>query len=121
MNMIRLLTLIIFCSFTQFASAQKPSDGTYIYDVAFEEWNGKSNGATCVIKIMGDSIYVIHNGGNMTGKKGDILESGIIMKHSQSGKWIIAHKAEDVNAKEIGACSGGPTIIDFKRKKYWSC
>jgi hypothetical protein len=121
MNMFRLLTLIIFCNFTQFAKAQKPKDGTYIYDVAFEEWNGISNGATCIVKIKGDSIYVIHNGGNMTGKKGDILERGIIMKHSQSGKWIIGQKVEDALAKEIGSCSGGPAIIDFKRKKYWSC
>lgn len=119
MNRIVFFIFLFFLSHSIYA--QKPGNGTYIYDVAFEEWDGKSNGATCIVKIEGDSIYVIHNGGNMTGKEGDILESVIIMKHSQSGKWIIAHKAEDVNAKEIGACSGGPTIIDFKRKKYWSC
>lgn len=103
------------------ALAQKPKNGTYTYAIAFAEWNGKSLGATCTVKVKGDSIKVIHNGkGNLSGKKGDILDEGIIVKH-KSGKWIIARKATDKNAKEIGGCSDGPSVIDFKQKKWWSC
>jgi len=29
--------------------AQKPKDGTYTYSIAFEEWQGKSLGATCTV------------------------------------------------------------------------
>lgn len=102
--------------------AQKPKNGTYTYSIAFAEWNGKSLGATCNVIIKGDSIKVVHNGkGNLTGKKGDILDQGIIMKHIKTGKWIIGHSAKDKEANEIGGCSEGPSIIDFKRKKYWSC
>ena len=101
---------------------QKPKNGTYTYSIAFAEWNGKSLGATCRVIIKGDSIKVIHNGkGNLTGKKGDILDQGIIMKHNKTGKWIIGHSNKDKDAKEIGGCSDGPSVIDFKRKKFWSC
>jgi hypothetical protein len=101
--------------------AQKPKDGTYTYSIAFAEWQGKSLGATCTVLIKGDSIKVIHNGkGNLTGKKGDIIDSGILMKH-KSGKWIIGHNIKDKDADDIGGCSDGPRVIDFKRKKVWSC
>lgn len=102
--------------------AQNPKDGTYTYSIAFAEWNGKSLGATCTVIIKGDSIKVVHNGkGNLTGKKGDILDQGIIMKHTKTGNWIIGHSSKDKDAKEIGGCSDGPSIIDFKRKTFWSC
>ena len=77
--------------------------------------------STCIIVIKNDSIQVIHNGGNLTGTKGQILDQGVIRKHKKTAKWIIAHKAEDVEAKEIGGCSNGPTIIDFEKKVWWTC
>jgi hypothetical protein len=57
----------------------------------------------------------------LTGNKGDILAEGIIMKHKKTGKWIIGHFPNDVDAKELGGCGNGPTIIDFKRKIWLSC
>ena len=115
------LTLCLFFFAFTVTLAQKPKEGTYTYTVAFAEWNGKSLGATCTVIIKGDSIKVVHNGnGNLTGKKGDIIDAGIIIKH-KSGKWIISHSANDKNADDIGGCSDGPTEIDFKRKKVWSC
>ncbi|NII26930.1 hypothetical protein HB364_17705 [Pseudoflavitalea sp. X16] len=118
----RALFLSILMVVVLMANAQKPKDGTYTYSIAFEEWQGKSLGATCTVVINGDSIKVVHDGtGNLTGKKGDVLSQGIIMKHAKSGKWIVGHSLKDKEAKEIGGCSGGPTIIDFKRKKFWLC
>jgi hypothetical protein len=102
--------------------AQKPKNGTYTYSIAFAEWKGESLGATCIVVIKGNSIKVIHNGSaNLTGKKGDILDKGIVLKHTRTGKWIIGHSIKDKDLKEIGGCSGGPSIIDFKRKKFWIC
>jgi hypothetical protein len=101
--------------------AQKPPDGTYTYRVAFTEWGGKSLGATCTIRIKGDSIWVIHNGKkNVSGRKNEIIDKGIILKHN-SGKWIIGISVEDKEAKDIGGCTDGPRIIDFKNKKIWFC
>jgi len=117
-----LLLIITFFIFSFQLFAQKPKDGSYAYKVAFAEWKGESLGATCTVKIKGDSITVIHNGDkNLTGKKGSIIAQGIIMKHTKSGKWIIGHSSKDKEAKDIGGCSDGPAIIDFTNKKFWTC
>jgi hypothetical protein len=118
-------TFLIACLFLckyEVTQAQKPKNGTYTYTIAFAEWQGKSLGATCTVIIKGDSIKVVHNGkANLTGKKGDILDQGIIMKHTKTGKWIIGHNQKDIDAKEIGGCSEGPSVIDFIGKKFWTC
>jgi len=117
-----LVLLFCFFSFAIASYAQKPKDGIYTYTVAFEEWQGKSNGATCTVIIKGDSIKVINSGtGNITGNKGDVMDEGIIMKHTKTGKWIIGHSVKGKDAKEIGGCSDNPSIIDFKKKKYFIC
>ena len=103
--------------------AQKPKDGIYTYKVAFAEWGGKSLGSSVTLVIKGNSIKVIANDKSNFSetKKGDIIEQGIILKHKKTGKWIIGHTANDIFAKEIGGCSEGPTVIDFKNKKWWTC
>ena len=100
--------------------AQKPKSGIYTYKVSFAEFRGKSFGATCTVKIKGDSIIVINNG-CLSGDKGGIIDAGIILQHKKSGQWIIAHDKNDINAKDIGGCSGGPLVIDFKRKIFETC
>jgi hypothetical protein len=121
--MLRLFFLTLITLFAPFAlCAQKPLSGTYTYAIAWAEWQGKSLGATCTVKIKGDSIKVIWNGtGGMQEHKGTILDEGIIMRHRRTGKWIIGHSAKDKDAKEVGGCEEGPTEIDFKRKRVWQC
>lgn len=99
---------------------QELKDGTYTFDIAFTEWDGKSLGSTCSIIIKGDSITII-NDGSLSGKKGEIIDKGVLRKHQATGKWIITHSKEDINAKEIGGCSGGPLEIDLINKKLWLC
>jgi hypothetical protein len=101
--MIKYSIILFFCFFFTAANAQKPKNGTYTYSIAFEEWGGKSLGATSTVLIKGDSIKIIHNGkGNLSGNKDDIIDEGIIMKHKKTGKWIIGHQSKDVYAEEIG-------------------
>lgn len=114
--LVLILTLFSFKSF-----AQKPKNGTYTYTIAFAEQQGKSFGATCTVIINGDSIKAVHNGKpGISGKKGEVMDEGIIMKH-KTGVWIIGHSRKDIHAEEFGGCSDGPTEIDFRRKKWWTC
>jgi hypothetical protein len=111
--------LLAIC-FATTTNAQKPPSGRYTYAIAFAEWNGKSNGSSCTVIIKGDSITILQNAkSNLTG--GKIIDKGIIVKHKATGQWIIAHKPADKYAKEVGGCSKGPSVIDFKHKKFWLC
>ena len=115
------LFLFVLVLLTLATYGQKPKNGTYTYSIAFAEWDGKSLGASCTVVIKGDSIKVIHNGtGNLTAKKGEILDKGIIMTHKKTGKYIIGHKPSDVNVPEVSGCEG-PSIIDFLKKLFWMC
>lgn len=112
---------LLFVIFSGNTYAQKPKNGTYVYQVAFSEWHGKSLGATVLVKIKGDSIYVINNGGNLSGKVGEMIDCGVIMKHRKTGKWIIGHNADDKDLQDVGGCSSGASVIDFDHKKFWVC
>ena len=59
-------------------------------------------------------FFVSRHGAYVSGK-------GILMQHKSTKKWIIGVKPEDVNAQEIGGCTDGPTVIDFKNKIYSKC
>jgi hypothetical protein len=103
-----ILTALSLLFFANLTTAQKPKDGTYTYSIAFAEWQGKSLGATCTVIIKGDSIKVVHNGkGKLTGKKGDILDQGIIMRHTKTGNWIIGHNKKDKDAKDLAVVLKG--------------
>lgn len=96
-------------------------DGKYRFDIAFAEWEGRSIGEMVTVIIQGDSIQVIYEGdGSLTAEKGEVLDEGIIMKH-KSGSWIIGMDPGDPDLDEVGGCSGGPAIIDFRNMKYWMC
>lgn len=98
------------------------ANGKYRFDIAFAEWEGKSIGEKVTVVINGKSIKVIYEGdGQLTlAKKGEIIDEGEIMKH-KTGVWIIGKHTSDKQLDEIGGCSDGPAIIDFKNKKYWMC
>ncbi len=104
--------------------SEVPENGTYIYEVAFAEWDGKT---------MGDEIIVVLKDGHITLKvsensnavwmgsnPGDIIEDGTLRKH-QSGQWIISNDEKDVYLDEIGGCTGGPTIISFENRTVELC
>jgi len=99
-----------------------PPDGTYIYDIAYAEWQGKSMGEKVKVVIKGNSIKIISEGNpSMTAKKGEILDEGLLIKHNSTGEWLISNNPSDANLDAYGGCAGAPMIIDFVNKKYWTC
>lgn len=111
----------------KFANNDKKSNeilpnGKYRFDVAFAEWEGKSMGEKVTVIINNNSIKIIYEGdGQLTlTKKGEVIDQGNIMRH-KTDVWIIGKKPSDTQSDEIGGCSDGPAIIDFKNKKYWMC
>ena len=119
------LSLLFSFSFTvEQPQSEIPKNGTYIYEVAFAEWSGRT---------MGDEVVVILKDGHITLKvsknsnilwmgatPGDVIEEGTLRKH-QSGVWIISNDEKDVSLEEIGGCTGGPTVIDFDKQTIEMC
>ena len=103
-------------------SIEIPASGTYRYDIAFAEWDGKSMGEKVTVIIKGDSVKVVYEGdGDLTlTKAGDVIAQGVLRKH-QSGQWLISNSEADTSLPEVGGCIGGPFVIDFKNKKFWLC
>ncbi|WP_020537347.1 hypothetical protein [Lewinella cohaerens] len=99
-----------------------PPDGVYTYDIAFAEWGGKSMGDKVEITIKNRSVEVRYDGGGQLplAEKGDLLETGILVRH-KTGEWIIVRSQGEINTEEIGGCTGGPSIIDFDKQKFWMC
>lgn len=99
-----------------------PPSGRYKMDVAFDEWQGKSMGVEVAVIIKGTAIQVVYEGvGSLSlTEPGDVIDEGQIMKH-KSGVWIIATSVSDTELDDVGGCSGGPAIVDFKNGKYWMC
>lgn len=93
-------------------SGEVPASGEYVYDVSFSEYQGASMGKTVKVLIIGDAVTVIFEGNE--------VDNGKMMKH-KTGVWIIGAKESDKELDEIGGCTDGPSIIDFKNKKYWMC
>lgn len=98
------------------AQTLKPANGTYTYKLCYIGHAHSFN--TCTVDVKNDTV-TIYADYYLSVPKGEIIEKGILMQH-KSGKWIIAQKPEDVNADKIGGYNNGPTVIDFKTKRYWS-
>ena len=62
----------------------------------------------------------------MDASPGDVSEEGTWAKNAEAaaleaGKWIIRNDEKDVYLKEIGGCTGGPTIIGFENESIEMC
>jgi hypothetical protein len=102
--------------------AQTLVDGEYTFTVAFAEWGGKTLGATCKVIIKGNSVVILHDGNSqISGQAGNVLDKGFLMKHKETGSWIIGASSNDKFAPEVGGCTGGPNVIDLEKRIFWTC
>ena len=124
--MYALLSLILTCSLSTTDPPQSEilPNGTYRFEIAFAEWDGKTMGDE-VILILNDAHITLKISENsnslwMGAKPGDVIEEGTLRKH-QSGQWIISNDEKDIYLEEIGGCTGGPTIIHFENQTIEMC
>jgi hypothetical protein len=101
--------------------SEVPENGTYIYEVAFAEWDGKT---------MGDEIIVVLKDGHITLKvsensnavwmgsnPGDIIEDGTLRKRAaalEAANGSSAMMRRTFISMRSAGCTGGPTIIRLR-------
>ena len=99
-----------------------PPDGSYVYDIAYAEWQGRSMGEKVKVIIKGNTVKVIAKGHSSVGvENGEIIDEGILRKHHKTGDWLISSNPSDVNLETYGGCAGAPMVIDFINKVYVTC
>lgn len=50
-----------------------------------------------------------------------VIDQAILMWHTKTNQWILGHDDTDREAQEVGGCSAGPDVIDFKTRIIWTC
>ncbi len=50
-----------------------------------------------------------------------VIEEGTLMWHRKTQQWILGDSEADREAPEVGGCSSGPDVIDFKTRIIWTC
>lgn len=99
-----------------------PPDGEYIYDISYAEYQGQTMGEKVRVVIKGNYIKIISEGNpSMTAKKGDILDEGILRKHTKTGDWLVSNNPSDTYLDAYGDCVGIVMVIDFVNKIYHTC
>ena len=114
----KIITITVFFFYACLLYGQQAlKSGTYIFKFYDDEYHKFQGICKVVITKKRVAVYAIEG---CHRKKGELIDEGILLFH-KSGKWIIGRKKEDVNAKEIGGCSDGPSVIDLEHKVYHSC
>ena len=50
-----------------------------------------------------------------------VIERATLMWHAKTKQWILGHSDTDREAPEVGGCSTGPNVVDFKTRMIWTC
>jgi len=95
----------------------KSGDYTFYHrDAEFPD----SNGFQVRVSIRGYHITVVNPKPHGTIPAG-MLYDATLMWHPKSKQWILGYSDVDRDAPEVGGCSDGPEVIDFKTRIIWAC
>lgn len=118
----RLLTLLSCVVFNNASSSDEVlpiKSGEYIFSYRDVEFSN-SQGFSVKVSIHGNKIIVTNPKPHGSIPAG-VIEEATLMWHSKSSQWILGRRDADREATEVGGCSGGPNVIDFKSRIIWSC
>ena len=93
--------------------------GEYIFQHRDAEFPS-SHGFPVRVTIRGNKITVI-NPKPYGPIPGGVIEQATLMWHTKTNQWILGHGDADREAPEVGGCSNGPNVIDFKTRIIWTC
>ncbi|MFT4763802.1 MAG: hypothetical protein ACI9OH_000892 [Oleispira sp.] len=119
MNKLFALIISLLAAVNGFAKDIAISDGEYVFQHKFAEHPNMPSIQLNVI-VKGVLVTVINADDDEIFPLG-IIDQGELFWHKGSDQWIIVDTPEDKDAKDVGGCSVGPTVIDLKEMVYWTC
>ncbi len=72
-----------------------------------------------VARISGTRIVLVNRKPSSVFPLGGVAE-GELMWHAASKQWILGQDPVDRTAEEVGGCSDGPEVGDFRKRVYWT-
>jgi hypothetical protein len=93
--------------------------GDYTFDHRDAEFP-HSKGFPVKVSIRGYHITVVNPKPHGAIRAG-VLDDATLMWHVKSRQWIIGYSDADRDAPDVGGCSDGPNVIDFKTRIIWTC
>ena len=125
-SMARRLLPIALSACCTVAIAAKPAatktplpDGDYTFAHRFAEHPGMPS-VSMHVRIRKGHVVVTNDQVSSAFGKG-VVDEGLLLWHPATKQWIIGDTYADARAPEVGGCSGGPEVIDLKRRIYWTC
>ena len=111
-------TAVIWVVTAAYASAsQLPiRSGEYTFQLKYEE-QPDFPGTPLIVKIVGRHITIINTKQSTTFPLG-VIDEGTLTWHAKSKQWIIGDGTDD-STEDVGACTGGPPVIDLRHRIYW--
>ncbi len=107
------------CAKEESSSSVPLVDGRYRFTHKYAE-HPSMKSITLEGVVKGNHIVLINNDSFDVFPKG-VIEEGTLMWHAKSRQWIIGHTPDDARTEEVGGCSDGPSVIDLKKRVYWTC
>jgi hypothetical protein len=109
----------VFCGIVRADPPLPVKSGEYTFQHRDAEFPN-SQGFPVKVSIRGYKIVVTNPKPHGPIPSG-ILYDATIMWHAKTRQWILGDSDSDREAPEVGGCSGGPEVIDFKARIIWSC
>jgi hypothetical protein len=111
--------LHMLCACDTQAPVSPLRSGTYTFQHRDSEFPN-SEGFPVLLAISGVEVTITNPKAYGPIPKGKI-ESATLMWHAKSQQWILGHSQTDCDAEEVGGCTGGPHVVDFKSRTIWTC
>lgn len=115
--------IILACAALNSAAQADPAlpikSGKYVFEHRDAEFPN-SRGFPVQVIIRGNRITIMNPKQYGPIPRG-VIDEAIIMWHVNSSQWILGNDDADRNSPEVGGCSDGPQVIDFKTRIIWTC
>jgi hypothetical protein len=119
----QLVAMIVMTAMTSAMAATAPPlpihSGQYVFQLRHAE-QPNMPGIKLIARIHGHHIILINKSKSDIFPKG-VIADGQLMWNADAGHWIIGYSDSDRYTKEVGGCSGGPEVVDLRKRIYWAC
>jgi len=93
--------------------------GSYRFELRDPEFPDQAPIETRATVLLDEVVFITV--GNSSRFPAGTRFEGKLAWNAANEKWVLASSPADANAKDVGACSDGPEVVDLEHFVYWVC